>query len=149
LKREVTVDKKSLKELVDEESWQQCSTRLKKEETAEVLHKLFDYVVDALEKRIDEIKADDGRAISFFSREREILTINVTRKDLRIYIHPPARAFFDPKARFKVEKFRFWEGSYQKTSGKYRALSIWISKKKFIPGVKKIIEQIPEANEQQ
>lgn len=112
---------KSLKELVSKEVWQQCSARLKKGETVEILHNLFDYIVDTLKERVDDIRTDDGKAISFFSKGREILTINVTRKDLRIYIHPPARAFFDPKAKFRVEKFRFWEGSYHKASGKNRA----------------------------
>ncbi len=138
---------KSLKELVKEDIWQQCSERFKKEEAIEVLHELFDYIVDTLATRIDDIKTDDGKAISFFSKGKEILTINVTRKDLRIYIHPPAKAFFDPKAKFKVENFRFWEGSYHKTSGKYRGMSLWVSEKKYLKEVKKIIDYIPKTTE--
>jgi len=136
--------REALKDMVSKEVWQQCSLRLKKEETVEVLHKLFDYIVDILADRINEIKTDDGKSISFFSEGREILTINVTRKDLRIYIHPKAGAFFDPKARFNVEKFRFWETAYHKASGKNKALSVWISEKKYLPGVKKIIDCIPK-----
>jgi len=139
---------KSLKELVSEEVWQQCSARLKKEETVEILHNLFDHIVDTLKERVDDIRTDDGKAISFFSKGREILTINVTRKDLRIYIHPPARAFFDPKAKFRVEKFRFWEGSYHKASSKNRAMSVWTSEKKYLPGVKEIISHIPKTEEE-
>jgi len=135
---------KSIKELIKEEFWQQCSERLKGKETIEVLHKLFDHIVLALATGIDNVKTEDGKTISFFSKGREFLTINITRKDLRIYIHPAARAFFDPEARFQVEKFRFWDGSYHKSSGKYRAMSFWISKMKYIPGVKEIIKYIPE-----
>jgi hypothetical protein len=135
---------RSLKEMVSEQVWQQCTLRLKMPETDEVLHQLFDYVVKALAKRIEEIRTDDGKAISFFTEGREFLTINVTRKDLRIYIHPKAGAHFDPKAKFDVEKFRFWDTSYHKASGKYRAMSVWISQKKYLPGVKEIIDFVPK-----
>lgn len=147
-KREDKMNTKPLKELVNEEVWQQCFVRLKEKEALGVLHELFDYIVDTLARRIDDIKTDDGRAISFFSKGREILTINVTRKDLRIYIHPPARAFFDPKAKFSLERFRFWEGSYQKASGRYRAMSVWVSQKKYLPGAREIINYIPKTTEE-
>ncbi len=133
--------------MVSEEVWQKCSERLKNEETVAVLKELFDYIVDTLAKKIDNIKTEDGKAISFFSQGKEILTINVTRKNLRIYIHPPALAFFEPNAKFAVEKFRFWEGSYRKSSGKYRGMSVWISEKKYLQGVKEIINQIPRTLE--
>lgn len=133
--------------MVSRKVWQQCSSKLKKEETVEVLHKLFDYIVDILADRINEIRTDDGKTISFFCEGRETLTINVTRKDLRIYIHPKAKVYFDPKAKFDVEKFRFWEGSYHKASGKNRAMSVWISEKKYLLGVKKIIDCIPKTIE--
>jgi hypothetical protein len=136
--------KDSLRKMVSKKVWQQCSLRLKNEETVKVLKSLFDLIVDILAERIDEIKTDDGRSISFFSEEREFLTINVTRKDLRIYIHPKAGAYFYPKAKFDVERFRFWEGSFHKASGKYRAMSVWISEKKCLPAVKEIIDIIPK-----
>ena len=115
----------------------------KAQDTMQVLQALFDYVTEVLADRIDEIRPDDGRAISFFSEKREFLTINVTRKDLRVYVHPKAGAYFDPKAKFGVEKFRFWDTSYHKASGKYRALSFWISEKKYLSAAKKIIDAIP------
>jgi hypothetical protein len=133
-----------LKITLSKQIWQQCELRLKSEETKAVLHSLFEYIIDVLVGRIEEIKTEDGKAISFFSEEREFLTINVTRKDLRIYIHPKAGAYFDPKAKFNVERFRFWDGSYHKSSGKYRAMSVWISQKKYLPGVKHIIDIIPK-----
>jgi hypothetical protein len=134
----------SLKQMVSEKVWQECTLRLKMPETDEVLHQLFDHVVKALAKRIEEIRTDDGKAISFFTEGREFLTINVTRKDLRIYIHPKAGASFDSKAKFEVEKFRFWDTSYHKASGKYRAMSVWISQKKHLPRVKEIIDFVPK-----
>lgn len=138
---------KSLKELVSEKFWQECSKKLKNEKTVVVLHELFDYIVDILIKRLDDIKTEDGKAISFFSKEREFLTINITRKNLRIYIHPPADVLFEPKVKFNVEEFSFWEGSYRKASGKYRGMSVWISEKKYLQGVKEIINQIPRTLE--
>ena len=135
---------KRLKDTISRKIWEQFSAKLQKEETVEVLHKLFGHIIDKLTERIDDIKIDEGKAISFFSNSREILTVNVTRKDLRIYIHPPARVLFEPDEKFKVEKFNFWEGSYRKTFGKYTAMSIWISEERYLPGVKEIIERIPK-----
>ncbi len=133
----------ALKVSIPDEIWKKFSERLKKEGVVEVIHRLFDYVIERLASRIDNIRTEDGRAISFYEEEREILTINVTRKDLRIYIHPPAYAFFDPESRFEVEKFRFWEGSFQKKSGRYRAMSFWISDVKYLSGAAEIIDSIP------
>jgi len=135
---------KFLKELVKKDFWQKSSERLKKDNIVEVLQELFIYILDALATRIDDIKTDGGKAISFFSKGKEFLTINVTRKDLRIYIHPQAKAFFGPKSKFKVEKFRFWEGSYHKKSDKFKAMSIWISEKKYLKEVERIINYIPK-----
>ena len=135
---------KSLKQTPSMKTWNQFSSKLRKKETVEVLHKLFDHIMDRLAERIDDIKIDEGKAISFFSNSREILTINVTRKDLRIYIHPPALVLFEPDEKFKVEKFNFWEGSYRKRCGKYTAMSIWISENRYLPGVEEIIERIPK-----
>jgi hypothetical protein len=128
---------------IKDEVWRQGAARTKKPELIDIARRLYDDVIDILGKRIDDVKADDGRAISFFSEGREILTINITRNDLRIYIHPPAQAFFDPDEKFKVERFRFWEGSFQKKTGKYRGLSVWISEKRYLAAVKKIIGRIP------
>jgi hypothetical protein len=135
---------KRLKDIISRKMWEQFSAKLQKEKTVEVLHKLFGHIMDKLTERIDDIKIDEGKAISFSSNSREILTINVTRKDLRIYIHPPAHVFFRPKEKFGVEKFNFWEGSYRKTLSKYTAMSIWISEKGYLPGVDEIIERIPK-----
>jgi hypothetical protein len=138
------MSKASLKALVSDKVWQQCAQRLKKPYVIDVLHKLFDHIIDNLWQRIDDIKTDDGRAISFFSAGREILTINITRNDLRIYIHPPAQAYFDPGLKFNVEKFRFWDASFHKKTGNYRGLSVWISDNKYLPGMKQIIKKIPK-----
>jgi hypothetical protein len=138
------VDKEFLRGRVGKDAWDQYAMKLKNKETVEVLHILFEYILDTLKTRLDDVKVDNGRAISFFSKSREIVTINITRKDLRVYIHPPARATFRSNAHFKVEKFRFWESSYQKGTGMYRAMSFWISEKKDLPGAKKIIEQVPK-----
>ncbi len=137
--------KKSLKLIIERDIWNQCSSRLKDEKTANVFRELLDYIANTLSERIDDIKSDDGKAISFYSDGREFLTINITRTGFRIYIHPAANVFFDPKLKFKVEKFRFWDASFQKTSGKYRGMSVWITEKKYLPGVKKIIDEIPKS----
>ena len=68
------MDKKSLKGRVGKEIWERFAAKLKNEETVGVLHSLFDYVLNTLAKRIDDIKIDDSRALGFFSENREILT---------------------------------------------------------------------------
>ncbi|UCD94497.1 MAG: hypothetical protein JSU69_00135 [Candidatus Zixiibacteriota bacterium] len=128
---------------IKDEVWRQCAARTKKPELIDIARRLYDDIIDILGKRIDEVKADDGRAISFFSKGREILTINIARNSLRIYVHPPAQAFFDPDDKFKVERFRFWEGSFQKKTSRYKGLSVWISEKRYLPAVKKIVSRIP------
>lgn len=130
--------------LFSEETWLQCRDRLKDKEVFTVLKALFDHIVNTLAPRIDDIRTDDGRAISFFQGGRKFLTINITRYDLRIYIHPAAQVLFDPTAQFRVERFNFWKSSFQKSSGKYRAMSVWISKAEFLEGVREIIGMIPK-----
>ena len=138
------MEQKSLREKIDEHTWNQFSTRLPTKEAVEVLRELFDYTVKNLSTRIDQIKIDDSKAISFFSDSREFLTLNITRNNLRIYIHPAAGIFFEPKMSIRVEKFNLWKSSYHKTSGKYRGISVWISKKMYLTEVKSLIDNIPK-----
>ena len=133
--------------LVSEDTWQQFSQRLKNAAVVDVLHKLFKSTITLLAERIDDIKASDGKATSFFSKGREFLTINVTRNDFRIYIHPSSLAYFDPNSEYKVEKLSFWESSYHKKTGRYRGLSVWISNKKYLQGIEEIIKNIPQDTE--
>jgi hypothetical protein len=137
---------KSLKALVDDDIRKICSARLKDDMSVEILRALIDYIVSRLYDRIDDIKYPDGKTISLYSDKREFLTINLMRVGFRIYIHPAANVFFDPKSKFKVAKFRFWDASFQKSSGKYRGMSVWIEDKKYLPGVKEIIDKIPSSN---
>jgi len=133
--------------LVGEAFWRESSERLPSAEAAGALRELFDHVVDVLGARIDDVKVEDGKALSFYSAGREFLTVNVGRKNLRVYVHPAAGAFFEPDETFAVEKFRFWDGSYHKTSGKYRAISFWISSPDHVRGAKAIIGRIPKIAE--
>jgi hypothetical protein len=139
----VNLDVKSLYGLVPKEIWQQYEARLKNKAALDALQDVFVSIIEILSARIEDIKHDDGRAISFYSKDREFLTINVTRKNLRIYIHPSSGASFDQNTMFNVEKYRFWNSSFHKKSGKYRAMSIWISDKKYLSGIKEILREIP------
>jgi len=138
------MDKRSLKRAVGAEFWRGSSDRLPGEEAAEVLRELVAYVVDGWARRVDEVKTVGGEGVIFLSRGRPFLTVNVGRKNLRVYVHPPAGALFGPDETFAVEKFRFWEGSYRKTSAKYNALSFWISERKHLAGAREIISRIPK-----
>lgn len=143
------MDAESLGSKVSEEFWEQSSNRLQDAEAAGVMRELFDHIVDNLAARLDDIKAQDGRTISFFSSGREILTINVTKVNLRIYIHPLAGAFFGPNEDFRVERFSLWEGSFQKKSGKYRGMSVWISERRYLSGVEALIGRVRKTREEE
>lgn len=136
--------RRRIEDLVGEAFWRKSAERLPSAEAAAALRELFDHVVDVLAARIDDVKTEDGKALSFYSAGREFLTFNVTRTGLRVYVHPPAGALFEPEATFAVEKFRFWEASFQKRTGKYRAMSFWISTPEHVRGAKAVIGRVPE-----
>ena len=127
---------------IDEQKWKQISTKLTDVEALKVLRELVNYITEHLKSRIDEVKASRD-AIAFLSKGKEFLTINVTRTNLRIYFQPSSGALFSKDEKFAVEKVSLWEGSFQKFSGKYRAMTAWVSKKEHLPGIKKVIDSIP------
>ncbi|NIT36141.1 MAG: hypothetical protein GTN49_06535 [candidate division Zixibacteria bacterium] len=139
--------RRRVEDLVGEAFWRESAERLPSAEAAEVLRELVAYVVDGWARRLDGVKTMGGEGVIFLSRGRPFLTVNVGRKKLRVYVHPEAGALFEPKATFAVEKFRFWEGSYRKSSGKYKGLSFWISERKHLPGARDIIGHIPKTLE--
>jgi hypothetical protein len=112
---------------------------------APLLREVCDYVVNALPERVDKVEErGKGEGLSFFSGGKEFLTVNVCLRNLRVYVHPPAGAAFDPDADFDVEKFRFWDSSYRKTTGKYVGMTAWVSEERQLPAFKEIIKQIPD-----
>lgn len=141
------MDKRSLKRAIGEEFWRESSSRLPSAEAAEVLRELVEHVAAGWARRVDSVKTVGGEGVIFLSRDRPFLTVNVCRKNLRVYVHPEAGVLFEPEASFDVEKFRFWEGSYRKSSGKYKGLSFWISERKHLPGARDIMGRIPKAAE--
>jgi len=138
------MDKRSLKRAIGQEFWRESSSRLPSTEAAEVLRELVEHVVEGWARRVDEVKTVGGEGVIFLAGGRPFLTINVCRKNLRVYVHPDAGALVEPEAKFDVEKFRFWEGSFRKTSGKYNAMSFWISKREHLPGARDILAYVPK-----
>jgi hypothetical protein len=143
------MDKRSLNRAIGQEFRRESSSRLPDEEAAEVLRELVACVIDGWARRVDEVKTVGGEGVIFLSRGRPFLTVNVCRKSLRVYVHPAAGALFEAGATFGVEKFRFWEGSYRKTSGKYNALSFWISKREHLPGAREILACVPKTRREE
>jgi len=133
---------KFVSERIDEQTWEQFSAKLSNAEAMSVLRELVNYINDRLRSRIDQVKTSKD-TIAFFSKGKEFLTINVTRTGLRIYFHPPAGALFSKDEKYSVEKVSIWEGSFQKASGKYRAMTAWVSKEEHLPGIKALIDRIP------
>jgi hypothetical protein len=143
------MDKRSLNRAIGQEFWRESSGRLPSEEEAEVLRELVACIVRGWARRVDEVKTVGGEGVIFLSRGRPLLTVNVCRKNLRVYVHPEAGALFEAEATFDVEKFRFWEGSYRKTSGKYNAMSFWISKREHLPGARDILAYVPKTRREE
>jgi hypothetical protein len=129
---------------IDEQTWQQISTKLADVEALKAL-RVVNYATERLKSRIDEVKSSKD-VIAFFSGGNEFLTINVTRKNLRIYFQPSSGALFSKDEKFAVEKISIWEGSFQKASGKYRAITAWVSKEEHLLGIKTLIDRIPTSS---
>ena len=127
---------------IDEQTWKQISTKLTDVGALKVLREVVNYATERLKSRIDEVKSSKD-VIAFFSKGKEFLTINVTRTNLRIYFQPSSGALFSKDEKFAVEKVSIWEGSLQKASGKYRAMTAWVSKEEHLPGIKTLIDRIP------
>ena len=132
---------KFVSERIDEQTWEQFSAKLSDAEAMSVLRELVNYINDRLRSRIDQVKTSKD-TIAFFSKGKEFLTINVTRTGLRIYFHPPAGVLFSKDEKYSVEKVSIWEGSFQKASGKYRAMTAWVSKEEHLLGIKTLIDRI-------
>jgi hypothetical protein len=127
---------------ISDQTWKQISTKLTDVEALRVLREVFNYASERLKSRIDEVKSSKD-VIAFCSKGKEILTINVTRTDLRIYFQPSCGALFSKDEKFAVEKVSIWEGSFQKSSGKYRAMTAWVSKQNHLPAIRTLIDRIP------
>jgi Zn/Cd-binding protein ZinT len=127
---------------IDEQTWKEISTKLTDAESLKVLREIVKYAIERLKSRIDEVKSSRD-VIAFFSKGKELLTVNVTRTNLRVYFQPSCGALFSKDEKPAVEKASVWEGSFQKASGKYRAMTAWVSKEEHIPGIKTLIDRIP------
>jgi len=127
---------------IDEQAWKLISSKLTDVEALKVLREVIDYATERLKSRSDEVKLSRD-VVAFLSKGKEFLTINVTRTNLRIYFQPSSGALFGKDEEFAVEKVSFWEGSFQKSSGKYRAMTAWVSKEEHLSGIKKMIDSIP------
>ena len=127
---------------INDKTWKEISTKLTDVEALKVLREIVNYAAERLKSRIDEVKSSRD-AIAFLSKGKELLTINVTQTNVRIYFQLSCGALFDKNEKFAVEKVSIWEGSFQKASGKYRAMTAWVSKEEHLSGIKTLIDRIP------
>jgi len=128
--------------VIDEKMWKRYSVKLPNSEALRVLREVIDYITKKLESKIDD--TDVWReGVAFFSKGREFLTVEVTTKGLRIHFYPSAGALFNGQEKFSVERVNLWKSSYRKASGKYRAMTAWVSKEIHLPAIKKLIDRIP------
>ena len=101
---------------INDKTWKEISTKLTDVEALNVLREIVNYAAERLKSRIDEVKSSRD-AIAFLSKGKELLTINVTQTNVRIYFQLSCGALFDKNEKFAVEKVSIWEGSFQKASG--------------------------------
>jgi len=111
----------------------------------ETLLDFYGMIAERLGERIDRVEILEDKAIMLFDGEREIIRINVGKRNHRIYIHPPSGALFDPDDEFAVEKINLWPSAFRKTSGKFRGMSFWISRPEHLRGAREIIDRIPKS----
>jgi len=133
---------KLVSQKINDKTWKEISTKLTDVEALKVLREIVNYAAERLKSRIDEVKSSRD-AIAFLSKGKELLTINVTQTNLRIYFQLSCGALFGKNEKFAVEKVSIWEGSFQKASGKYRAMTAWVSKEEHLSGIKTLIDRIP------
>jgi len=145
---------KPLINVIDGKTWSKFCSKLPDLEAQKVLCYITEYVTKRLGSRIQRIRrladhAPGGKVVKwldgicFVSQGRDLLTINVTRKGLRIYFYPAAGVLLDPREKYEVEAMSLWKTSYQKKTGKYRGFTVWVSKEVHIPAVKTLIDRIP------
>jgi len=138
----IDVGVKFVSVVIDEKMWNRYSAKLPNSEALRVLRHVIDYITKRLKSRIDD--TDVWReGVAFFSKGKEFLTVEVTTKGLRIHFYPSAGVLFNGQEKFSVERFNLWKSSYRKASGKYQAVTVWISKEEHLPGIKKVIDSIP------
>lgn len=137
---------------IDEKTWAQFCNKLPNPEAQKVLYEVIEYVTTRLKSRIHKIERLAEHtpelkyldSICFLSQGKTFLTINVTRKGLRIYFYPTAGVFLDAKEKYAVEAMSYWQTNYHKKTGKYRGFTAWVSKEIHLSGIKKLIDMIPE-----
>jgi len=138
----IDVGVKFVSVMIDERMWKRYSAKLPDSEALKVFREVIDYITEKLKTRIDD--TDVWReGVAFFSRDKEFLTVEVTTKGLRIHFYPSAGALFNDQEKFSVERVNLWRSSYHKASGKYRAMTVWVSKETHLPAIKKLIDMIP------
>jgi len=138
----VDVGVKFVSMVIDEQMWRRYSAKLQNSEALKVLREVIDYITEKLKPRIDD--ADVWReGVAFFSKGKEFLTVEVTTKGLRIHFYPSAGVLFNGEEKFLVERVNLWKSSYRKASGKYRAITAWVSRETHLPAIKKLIDRIP------
>lgn len=129
--------------VIDERMWKRYSAKLLDSEALKVLREMIDYMTEKLGPRIDETDVW-SEGVAFFSKGKEFLTVEVTKtKGLRIHFYPSAGVLFNRQEKFSVERVNLWKSSYHKASGKYRAMTAWVSKEVHLPAIKKLIDRIP------
>jgi hypothetical protein len=143
-----------LTNVINENTWERFCNKLPDLEAQEVFCHIVEHVTGRLRTRIQEVRRlashfPGGKVekwldgICFVSQDRDFLAINVTRKGLRIYFYPTAGVLLDPKEKYSFDAMSLWVTSYQKKTGKYRGFTVWVSKKRHLDGIKKLIDRIP------
>jgi hypothetical protein len=109
--------------VIDEKTWLRFCNKLPSLEAQNVLCYIIEYATKRFGSRIQKIRrladhAPGGRVVKwldgicFVSQGRDLLTINVTRKGLRIYFYPAAGVLLDPNEKCAVEAMNLWKTSY-------------------------------------
>jgi hypothetical protein len=127
---------------IDGEKMEKLLGETRTEEQGFILMESVRFILEEFGHAVDSA-VFQKRSVSFFSGGRETLTVNLSRDGLRVYIHPASGALLEPGMKPDVEKFNFWKSSFQKKTGKYRGMTLWVSERGHLPGLLGVLKEIP------
>jgi hypothetical protein len=104
---------------------------------------VFAHSASVLKGRVDRTEPlTDRVGLAYLEEGREIFTINVIKGGLRLYFHPAAGLLFSDEEDYGVGKVSLWSSSFQKSTGKYRGMSAWVTNESHLAGAKALIDRI-------
>jgi len=129
--------------LPDEAALTEFGEKLSDPGAEPILDALFEYAAEALKGRVDRVeRLTDRVGLAYIEKGREIFTINVVKGGARLYFHPAAGSLFSDADDYGVKRISLWTSSFQRSTGKYRGVSAWVTNESHLAGAKALIDRL-------